>query len=133
MFLCFSLYFSTKHPAPISTSGSSCTSGLEDVEKGFGEEEIEYWRRKMQEKTAEVDRLGHEQKRLKALLLRSGSTDVAEYLSTRGCGMLDETIGWFATSLFKSAFIRRAFCLHLFVLYTWIIFLLWWISTRTHA
>lgn len=45
MFLCFSLYFSTKHPAPISTSGSSCTSGLEDVEKGFGEEEIEYWRR----------------------------------------------------------------------------------------
>ncbi|CAK9102058.1 unnamed protein product [Durusdinium trenchii] len=63
-------------------------ASLEDVEKGFGEEEIEYWRRKMQEKTAEVDRLGHEQKRLKALLLRSGSTDVAEYLSTRHCHSL---------------------------------------------
>ncbi|CAK9102060.1 unnamed protein product [Durusdinium trenchii] len=31
-------------------------ASLEDVEKGFGEEEIEYWRRKMQEKTAEVQR-----------------------------------------------------------------------------
>jgi len=105
----------------------------EAVEEGLSHEEVEYWRRKKQEKTLEVDRLSREQQRLKALLLRSGATtDVSEYLSTRGCGTLDETISWFATSLFKSAFIRRAFCVHLFVLYSWIVFLLWWISSRTH-
>jgi len=83
----------------------------EAVEEGLSHEEVEYWRRKKQEKTLEVDRLSREQQRLKALLLRSGATtDVSEYLSTRGCGTLDETISWFATSLFKSAFIRRAFC-----------------------
>ena len=114
----------------------------EAVEEGLSHDEVEYWRRlgflskpgrKKQEKTLEVDRLSREQQRLKALLLRSGATtDVSEYLSTRGCGTLDETISWFATSLFKSAFICRAFCVHLFVLYSWNVFLLRGISSRTH-
>lgn len=87
----------------------------EAIEEGSGQEEVEYWRRKKQDKALEVERLSHEERRLKALLLRSGAADVTEYLSTRGCGMLDESISWFATSLFKSAFIRRAFCVHGFL------------------
>lgn len=105
----------------------------EEVEEGLGVEEVEYWRRKVEEKKAEVERATADQQRLRGMLRECApSLDVGEALATRGCGFLDETISWFALSLFKSALMRRAFCIHLLVLYSWIAFLLWWISGKTH-
>lgn len=107
----------------------------EEVEEGLGVEEVEYWRRKVDEKKAEVERATADQQRLRGTLRESAPSldlDVGEALATRGCGFLDEAISWFALSLFKSALMRRAFCIHLLVLYSWIAFLLWWISGKTH-
>ncbi|CAE6917409.1 unnamed protein product, partial [Symbiodinium natans] len=70
----------------------------EEVEEGLGIEEVEYWRRKVEEKKAELERITADQHRLRGGLRDSSpSLDVGEALSTRHCGFLDETISWFAT------------------------------------
>ncbi|CAE8634783.1 unnamed protein product [Polarella glacialis] len=117
----------------------------EEVEEARGSEEVEYWRRKVQEKAQELEALDRERARLRASLQRHagpassgfsasgrGPEKVGEALAARGCGLLDETVSWFTMGLFKSVLMRRAFCVHLALLYSWILFLLWWLSARTH-
>ncbi|OLQ11218.1 hypothetical protein AK812_SmicGene4979 [Symbiodinium microadriaticum] len=61
----------------------------EEVEEGLGVEEVEYWRRKVDEKKAEVERATADQQRLRGTLRESAPSldlDVGEALATR-CGI----------------------------------------------
>ncbi|CAE7247758.1 RE1, partial [Symbiodinium sp. CCMP2592] len=55
----------------------------EEVEEGLGVEEVEHWRRKVEEKKTEVERVTADQQRLRGMLRESApSLDVGEALAT---------------------------------------------------
>lgn len=111
----------------------------DEVEEGVGHDnqELVYWNRKVEDKEHEVAALRRERDRLEGALSRhegpgSPSPSVRRDLEVPvgKCGAFDETVAWLATILFKSNLVRRAFCVHMAVLYCWLLFLLWWLSVR---
>jgi len=110
------------------------------------DEEVAYLKRKIQERQREVNVLQEQKARLHAALQRhagpearcSGGRRIAEAGLEAGdyrgcCGAFDETVSRTVTLLFRSIFVRRVFCVHLFVLYGWLLFLLWWLSRARTA
>merc|ERR1712039_693963 len=104
-------------------------------------EETSYLHRRLEERKQEVAALMQENTRLHSALQRHTSSDSQHEGSSasssssgrRGpCFTLDEPVTRFAMLLFKSNFVRRAFCVHLVILYSWLIFLLWYMSARAH-
>jgi len=47
-------------------------------------------------------------------------------------GTVDSQVSKIITLLFKSVFARRIFIAHIMLLHSWLLFLLWWMSTRGH-
>jgi hypothetical protein len=98
-------------------------------------EEVAYLRRKVEEKEKEAGQLQQEQSRLQAALQRHAGPAIHQRQEpgldsdfSGACGAFDETVSRFVTLLFKSICVRRLFCGHLLVLYSWLFFLLWWMS-----
>jgi len=105
-------------------------------------EELAHMERRVQDRQREVLAVERERDRLKGLLRRHTGEDMhardpgaTGTLNSSegggGSGFVDEVAGWLSMMLFKSVFARRAFCLHLAVLYSWLLFLLWYMSLRT--
>lgn len=107
-----------------------------------GGEELTYLTRKLQDRERDFGVLQRERERLQGLLGRytgldtqtsdPGSTGTLNSSEDGGgtLGPLSEVASWMAMALFKSALVRRAFCMHLAVLYSWLMFLLWYMSSR---
>lgn len=102
-------------------------------------EEVTYLRRQVQEKRHKVDDLMRERGRLNAALVRhtpdtAPSAAVPGLDDDRGCwGALDTQVSRMVTLLFKSVFARRLFCVHMLILYNWLVFVLWWMATIDEA
>mmetsp|Transcript_35465 Transcript_35465/g.101257 ORF Transcript_35465/g.101257 Transcript_35465/m.101257 type:complete len:344 (-) Transcript_35465:272-1303(-) len=100
-------------------------------------EELGRLRRRLQEQQRELTALEQEGGRLRGLLERHAGLEAQHEAgpgvpeSSQGCSAFDEPVSWFAMLLFKSIFVRRGFCLHLAVLYSWLIFLLWYMSAHS--
>lgn len=102
-------------------------------------DEARYMKRRIQDKEREVCALEVEHSRLHTALQRHAGLEGGNHIDPgmlevveRGpCGPFDEIASWVAMQLFKSVLVRRAFCVHLAVLYSWILFLLWWMSNRS--
>lgn len=105
-----------------------------------GNEQISFLRRKATEKKAEVERLQCDKASLLKALQRhravggADSRDVERIsLVHSRAGMLDaidKPLADITTILFKSIFVRRVFCVHLVVLYTWVLFLICYLILR---
>eukprot|EP00419_Tripos_fusus_P055885 CAMPEP_0172802672 /NCGR_PEP_ID=MMETSP1075-20121228/4031_1 /TAXON_ID=2916 /ORGANISM="Ceratium fusus, Strain PA161109" /LENGTH=361 /DNA_ID=CAMNT_0013640983 /DNA_START=52 /DNA_END=1137 /DNA_ORIENTATION=- len=104
-------------------------------------EELAHMERRVQDRQREVLAFERERDRLRGLLQRHTGEDVhardpgaTGTLNSSegggGSGFVDEVAGWLSMMLFKSVFARRAFCVHLAVLYSWLLFLLWYMSLR---
>jgi len=98
-------------------------------------EEVTYLRRKFQEREKEVAHLQQEHSRLQSALHRHAGPAIQQREEpgldsnySGSWGAFDEKVSKGVTMLFKSIFVRRLFCGHLFVLYSWLFFLLWWMS-----
>jgi len=98
-------------------------------------EEVTYLRRKFQEREKEVAQLQQEHNRLQSALHRHAGPAIQQREEpgldsnySGSWGAFDETVSKGVTMLFKSIFVRRLFCGHLFLLYSWLFFLLWWMS-----
>lgn len=108
-----------------------------------GGEELAYLKRKLQDRERDFGVLQRERERLQGLLHQyagldtqtsdPGSTGTLNSSEDGGgtLGPLSEVASWMAMALFKSALVRRAFCMHLAVLYSWLLFLLWYMSSRS--
>lgn len=110
---------------------------------GSSGEELAYLRKKLQERQQQVAALQLRGSQLQGMLQRhtglecqhsdtGGGVSMSEGGSGGLCRPLDEPASWFAMLLFKSIFVRRAFCVHLALLYSWLFFLLWYMSSREH-
>lgn len=104
-------------------------------------EEASYLHRRLEERKQEVAALMQENTRLHGALQRhtglesqhgSAAINVPGSGGRGPCIAFDEPVTWFAMLLFKSNFVRRAFCVHLALLYSWLLFLLWYMSTMVH-
>eukprot|EP00747_Dinoflagellata_sp_TGD_P166895 gnl/TRDRNA2_/TRDRNA2_190420_c0_seq1.p1 gnl/TRDRNA2_/TRDRNA2_190420_c0~~gnl/TRDRNA2_/TRDRNA2_190420_c0_seq1.p1 ORF type:complete len:377 (+),score=113.33 gnl/TRDRNA2_/TRDRNA2_190420_c0_seq1:63-1193(+) len=99
-------------------------------------EELAYLRRKKTDKEQEVKQMQQQQSQLKAALQRHTGFEVSQQApeleqGSEGdtlLGALDEPVSRGVMMLFKSILVRRLFCVHLCVLYAWVLFLLWWMS-----
>lgn len=100
-------------------------------------EELAYLQRKVEEREREVAHLRQEKGRLSNAVQRHAGLDVGSSKVDKygldsvvggRCGALDDTVSKLVTLLFKSILMRRFFTVHLVVLYSWILFLLWWMS-----
>eukprot|EP00450_Noctiluca_scintillans_P023315 CAMPEP_0194532662 /NCGR_PEP_ID=MMETSP0253-20130528/70284_1 /TAXON_ID=2966 /ORGANISM="Noctiluca scintillans" /LENGTH=428 /DNA_ID=CAMNT_0039378133 /DNA_START=118 /DNA_END=1405 /DNA_ORIENTATION=- len=101
-------------------------------------EEVTYLRRKVQDNRHNVDDLMRERGRLNAALIRhtpdTAPGAVPGLDDDRGCwGALDTQVSRMVTLLFKSVFARRLFCVHMLILYNWLVFVLWWMATIDEA
>eukprot|EP00927_Polykrikos_kofoidii_P085153 TRINITY_DN9179_c0_g1_i1.p1 TRINITY_DN9179_c0_g1~~TRINITY_DN9179_c0_g1_i1.p1 ORF type:complete len:420 (+),score=111.85 TRINITY_DN9179_c0_g1_i1:167-1426(+) len=117
------------------------TGAERDVETGNGassggadrREELSYLRRKVEEREGTLCNLRSKNASLQAALRRHASTEGAhrkkdEDVGDSLCGKFDETVSWMVMLLFKSILVRRFFIVHLALLYTWLFFILWWLS-----
>lgn len=112
----------------------SCGVGLPPTRDS---EELAYLQRKVEEREREVARLQQEKDRLSGMVQRHAGLDVGrakadayglDSVGGGSLGALDDTVSKLVTLLFKSILVRRFFTVHLIVLYSWILFLLWWMS-----
>lgn len=108
---------------------------------GVDDSEHERLRWRAEELGKQVAAQRRDRDRLSAALRRHACVEDGDGRDTTGpseepedgfFGPADEFVSRAAMALFKSVLIRRVFCLHLAVLYSWLLFLLWWMSTRTH-
>lgn len=100
-------------------------------------EELAYLQRKVEEREREISRLQQDKDRLSNMVQRHAGLDVGrakvdvyglDSVVGGRCRALDDTVSKLVTLLFKSILVRRFFTVHLMVLYSWILFLLWWMS-----
>lgn len=103
---------------------------------GTNPEELNYLRRKLAEHQAQVDKLQLETQRLQDALKRHANLPHKEPAGASkdaavgsDADPFSEMVSWFSMLLFKSVLVRRFFCVHLVVLYSWMLFLLWWMSS----
>jgi len=98
--------------------------------------------RKVEEKQRELTALRSQNSRLRASLAhhedlegQKAATSATTTNTTLQSGVakpldaFDEFADWASMMLFKSLLVRRFFCVHLAVLYSWLLFLLWWLSS----
>jgi len=120
--------------------GAYAASGSSGPTAGLDQdgEEVAYLRQKVQEREKEVAALRLGNSRLQASLHHHAGIEAGyrsdpaegELNEVRCFRPLDDMTSWVATMLFKSVVVRRIFSVHLALLYTWLAFLLWWMSTQ---
>lgn len=103
---------------------------------GASPEEVSYLRRKAEEQQRQMEKLQLERTRLQEALRRHADLPHREAAGAakdvavgEQADPFSEMVSWFAMLLFKSVLVRRFFCVHLAVLYSWLLFLLWWMSS----
>lgn len=110
------------------------------VVSGASPEEVNHLKRKLADHQRTMDKLQLERTRLQEALRRHAdlphreAAGAGKELAVGGdADPFSEFVSWLAMLLFKSVLVRRFFCVHLGVLYSWILFLLWWMSTSSPA
>jgi len=101
--------------------------------------QTDHLRRKVAEQETRIRAIRTEQARLQAAVQRHAgvetkpNSDVLESVEPNRCRAFDEFVSWVSTLLFRSILVRRFFCIHLVVLYSWLLFLLWYMGSMEHA